>query len=85
MDVAELSFCLGEGNNVGRLIPVQILFVNGLDLLIINQDQAYFLVVAVQCEQNFTNRLSQPPETDRYFFLPVFDQELHAGLPFYPR
>ena len=39
MDLAELSFRLGKGNHVGRIIAVQVLFIDGLDLCIIDKDQ----------------------------------------------
>ena len=60
MDVAELPLRLGEGDNVGRIIPVQVLLVDGPDLLIVNQYQTDFTAAAVQFPQDFIDCLSQP-------------------------
>lgn len=73
VDVPELSLPLGEGNNVGGIVSVQILLIDGSDLFIIYQDKTNFLILASEFAQNITNCLPQPPETDLYFFLPVFD------------
>ncbi len=77
IDIAVFTFLQGKRKNIGRLISIQILFVQFPDIFIISKTDADFLVKTLKKPENFRDRAADFFPVNFEFGLPVFDLNFH--------